>query len=324
MLNEIASKLAAQMAFYCSQNQSQNQSTGQTASQTAKRQTIEPAFWASLSGVGKYQTGGGANTGHELWRGDIALGHLCIALQVPQWPASQAPALQNQELAQRQNQQAQGKDTEGGPHLRPALEVLARLLQSGPAWEKIRLQQGAYGVRAGLRGGCFLLCSNEDPNAQNSIALFRAAIEEIRDKASLAQQEVQKISGPESSSVPKQQTEFCAEFEGAVVQILAERLKEPAAHQHAQIALHREKTGLHHSDLSAWLEELRELQLNDIYLAAAYLLANWQHKALCIFTGRTEDAAQALAAGAATLAKGASTANYEWERYELPGYAKNL
>ena len=304
ILNELANTLAAETAFYWAKNQR----AGQTASQTqTESQTIgqTPAFWAGLC---KHKTG----TAHELWRGDIALEHLCIALPIPEWP-------QSQRLEQQQLKQAQDKSREGGPHLRPALEVLARLLQSGPAWEKIRLQQGAYGVRAGLRGGYFLLCSNEDPNAQNSIDLFRAAIEEIRDKASLAQQEVQKVCGPESSS--EQQTEFCAEFEGAVVQILAERLKEPPAHQYAQIALHREKTGLYHSDLSAWLEELRELQLNDIYLAASYLLANWQHKALCIFTGRTKNTASA---GAASTAGQALAAGLEWERYTLPEYAKNL
>ena len=237
--------------------------------QASGKQTEKPGFWVGLAALPLCDKYAG-----ELWHGNMALEHLCIALSVPLWP-------QNSEN-----------------HLRPALEVLARLLQSGPAWEKIRLQQGAYGVRAMLKSDCFLLCSNEDPNAQNSIGLFRSAIEEIRNKASFAQQTNPKTEFP---------NEFEAEFEAAVVQILAERLKKPSAHQHAQIALHREKTGICHNDLSAWLEELRELQLDDICLAADYLLANWLNKAVCIFTGRqsTEQNAEV---------------SRNWEHYELREY----
>ena len=181
----------------------------------------------------------------ELWQGGIALEHLCIALPAPYWNytgASPKVSATN-----------------------PALELLVKLLQSGSAWEKIRLQQGAYGVRVRQQSGFLSLSSSQDPDALHSMELFRQAIVGLREQAA------------------EPSEEFGREFEAALVQALAARLKVPLISQHARIALIQAKTGLGHEDSRKWLQRLRELQPLDLVPIADFLLEQWPQRSNCIF-----------------------------------------
>ncbi|WGK70078.1 insulinase family protein [Candidatus Haliotispira prima] len=208
------------------------------------------------------------NSGIELWHGSIALENLCIALPAPPWSYGTWVPVTSPQLNQAPSSEEETEKRDRTV-LHPAMVLLVKLLQSGPAWEKIRLQQGAYGVRVWLQNGFFLLCSSQDPHARNSVDLFYQAVKEIQAKAQAQAQ------NPDS--------EFLEEFEAALVQTLAEKLKEPLPGEYAGIALHQAKTGLQHSDLLAWLKCLRQLQIADLCRAAEYILELWPQKAVCIF-----------------------------------------
>jgi hypothetical protein len=61
----------------------------------------------------------------------------------------------------------------------PAESVLAHLLKTGPLWERIRMEGGAYGAVAGLRAmeGLFSFASYRDPQLNRTIDAYRASLE---------------------------------------------------------------------------------------------------------------------------------------------------
>ncbi len=232
-------------------------SAEQTAQEAARRakpdsSVTEPGFarWAAMLATLSSPARPLSKQSIELWQGAVALEYLSIALPAPSWSY----------LPQQRAGSAQAL-------LHPALLLLTRLLQSGPAWEKIRLQQGAYGVRVLMQNGFLLLCSSQDPDACNSVDLFHQAIAELRFRA----------QNPDP--------EFQEEFEAALVQTLAEKIKQspPNAHEHARTALQHHQARISHDDLCTWLECLRQLQIADLERAAAYVLELWPQKAICIF-----------------------------------------
>jgi presequence protease len=63
-----------------------------------------------------------------------------------------------------------------------ALEgILAHLLKTGPLWEKIRMQGGAYGAFAYTQGleGVFSFASYRDPNIISTLATFKESVEQL-------------------------------------------------------------------------------------------------------------------------------------------------
>ncbi len=192
----------------------------------------------------------------ELWQGNITLEYLSIAMPIPHWNYSNCQT----------------------SIIHPAMELLIKLLQNGPAWRRIRLQQGAYGVRVQQQDGFFLLCSSQDPNAFHSLQLFCQAVEDIRDKAQ------NSVLNADLNS------EFYQEFEAALVQTLAEKLKASPPSEDARIALHLAKTGLNDDGLQAWLEQLRKMQMTDLLWAAESILQSWSSQkshVSCIFAAQS-------------------------------------
>ena len=206
----------------------------------------------------------------ELWQGRLSLEYLSLAIPTRPWTYT-------------------GTCIRSGT-LHPASELLARLLQNGPAWERIRLQQGAYGVRVEQKAGCLLFCSSEDPNAFDSIELFLQSIEDIH-RAS-------------------QKSHYLSEFEAALVQTLAEKLRAPLQSEYPIIGWHLAKTGLKYKDQEEWLRELREMSITDLFHSAEHVLKNWHSvRASCIFTG--DISASAITKNPTDL----------FDSHDLPGYA---
>ena len=67
--------------------------------------------------------------------------------------------------------------------LAPAQDLLSHILRTGPLWEKIRMQGGAYGAFASSRTteGLFSFGSYRDPNTVKTLEAYRAALAELAE-----------------------------------------------------------------------------------------------------------------------------------------------
>jgi Zn-dependent M16 (insulinase) family peptidase len=81
--------------------------------------------------------------------------------------------------------------------LAPAQDLLSHILRTGPLWEKIRMQGGAYGAFASSRTteGLFSFGSYRDPNTVKTLEAYRTALTELaEDRIEDTQVDLAKVS----------------------------------------------------------------------------------------------------------------------------------
>lgn len=151
-----------------------------------------------------------------------------------------------------------------GSSEQPAEEALAQLLRTGPLWEKIRMEGGAYGTFASNHATerIFLFGSYRDPHIGRTLRAYRSALEEI------------------SESPPTEK-----ELELALIGLLGKELRPMVPREQGMVSFRRSLLGVDDELRQRVRDGVRAVTPEQIRLAAQRLLAAFDETSIAVVGG---------------------------------------